>query len=180
MYSLICIDLDWEWKTLLNKKLRTFLSWCFLDKLNLSEAILWGENALAPWLLVDSFSFSFNGNDTVLLPFCFHQPLTINRVPPPVLLIFFTKIIWREAIMVDIIFHCLRLQLWHSFHFSSLQLKALGAEGMIRELIQYLQVAENLFCRNKTYLGTPIYNAVLHSLVEAKEVSTSHTHCVII
>lgn len=48
-------------------------------------------------------------------------------------------------------------------------LKALGAEGMIRELIQYLQVAENLFCRNNTYLGTPIYNAVLHSLVEAKE-----------
>lgn len=48
-------------------------------------------------------------------------------------------------------------------------LKALGAEGMTRELIQYLQVAENLFCRNNTYLGTPIYNTVLHSLVEAKE-----------
>lgn len=48
-------------------------------------------------------------------------------------------------------------------------LKALGAEGMIRELIQYLQVAENLFCRSNTYIGTPIYNTVLHSLVEAKE-----------
>ncbi|CAL8113903.1 unnamed protein product [Prunus armeniaca] len=49
------------------------------------------------------------------------------------------------------------------------QLKALGAEGMIRELIQYLDVAENIFCRNNIYLGTPIYNTVLHSLVEAKE-----------
>jgi hypothetical protein len=59
-------------------------------------------------------------------------------------------------------------------------LKALGEEGMIRELIQYLQVAENLFFRNQTYLGTPIYNAVLHSLVDAKEVSTSHPQYVII
>ncbi|BBG96358.1 hypothetical protein Prudu_005143 [Prunus dulcis] len=45
----------------------------------------------------------------------------------------------------------------------------LGAEGMIRELIQYLDVAENIFCRNNIYLATPIYNTVLHSLVEAKE-----------
>ncbi|KAI5341791.1 hypothetical protein L3X38_009666 [Prunus dulcis] len=35
--------------------------------------------------------------------------------------------------------------------------------------IQYLDVAENIFCRNNIYLGTPIYNTVLHSLVEAKE-----------
>lgn len=48
-------------------------------------------------------------------------------------------------------------------------LKALGAEGMIRELMQYLHVAENQFFRTNTYLGTPIYNTVLHSLVEAKE-----------
>ncbi|KDO43134.1 hypothetical protein CISIN_1g004279mg [Citrus sinensis] len=41
-------------------------------------------------------------------------------------------------------------------------LKALGAEGMIRELIQY-------FCDSKTPLGTPTYNTVLHSLVEAQE-----------
>ncbi|KAA8537422.1 hypothetical protein F0562_026891 [Nyssa sinensis] len=51
-------------------------------------------------------------------------------------------------------------------------LKALGAEGMIRELIQYLHVAENQFSRGNSCLGTPIYNTVLHSLVEAKE---SHT-----
>ncbi|GAV63461.1 PPR domain-containing protein/PPR_2 domain-containing protein/PPR_3 domain-containing protein [Cephalotus follicularis] len=49
-------------------------------------------------------------------------------------------------------------------------LKALGAEGMTRELIQYLRVAENLFSRNNIDLGTSIYNAVLHSLVEAREV----------
>lgn len=63
--------------------------------------------------------------------------------------------------------------LWHSFIFISLfsQLKALGAEGMTRELIHYLHVAENLFCRNHIYLGTPIYNTVLHSLVESEEVS---------
>ncbi|KAJ0086056.1 hypothetical protein Patl1_09416 [Pistacia atlantica] len=54
----------------------------------------------------------------------------------------------------------------------SLQLKALGAEGMMRELIQYLHVAESLFSQSNTYLATPIYNTVLHSLVEAKE---SHT-----
>ncbi|XVE69624.1 hypothetical protein DITRI_Ditri10aG0005100 [Diplodiscus trichospermus] len=48
-------------------------------------------------------------------------------------------------------------------------LKALGAEGMTRELLQYLHIAENLFCHTNTYLGPPIYNTVLHSLVEAEE-----------
>ncbi|KAF5955470.1 hypothetical protein HYC85_008326 [Camellia sinensis] len=49
-------------------------------------------------------------------------------------------------------------------------LKALGAEGMVRELIQYLRVAENQFSRGYSCLGTPTYNTVLHSLVEAKEI----------
>ncbi|MBA0550393.1 hypothetical protein Golob_021344 [Gossypium lobatum] len=48
-------------------------------------------------------------------------------------------------------------------------LKALGAEGMTIELLQYLHVAENLFCHTNTKLGAPIYNVVLHSLVEANE-----------
>ncbi|KAB2096437.1 hypothetical protein ES319_A01G108200v1 [Gossypium barbadense] len=48
-------------------------------------------------------------------------------------------------------------------------LKALGAEGMTIELLQYLHVAENLFCQTNTKLGAPIYNVVLHSLVEANE-----------
>lgn len=50
------------------------------------------------------------------------------------------------------------------------QLKALGTEGMIKELIQYLHAAENRFSRYDTYMITPVYNTVLHSLVEAKEV----------
>lgn len=37
---------------------------------------------------------------------------------------------------------------------------------MISGLIHYLHVAENQFTG-----GTPIYNIVLHSLIEAKEVS---------
>lgn len=63
----------------------------------------------------------------------------------------------------------------YDIQFLFFQLKALGAEGMIRELIQYLDVAENIFCRNNIYLGTPIYNTVLHSLVEAKEVGVFFT-----
>lgn len=63
----------------------------------------------------------------------------------------------------------------HFYFFIFSQLKALGAEGMMRELIHYLHVAENIFCRNSIYLGTPIYNTVLHSLVENKEVRDSNT-----
>ncbi|CAK7336289.1 unnamed protein product [Dovyalis caffra] len=48
-------------------------------------------------------------------------------------------------------------------------LKALGKEGMMRELMQYLHMAEDLFYHTNTFLGIPIYNTVLHSLVEAKE-----------
>ncbi|XP_017430151.1 pentatricopeptide repeat-containing protein At1g76280 isoform X5 [Vigna angularis] len=48
-------------------------------------------------------------------------------------------------------------------------LKALGEEGMIRALIQYLHLAENLFIYQNPSLGTHMYNTVLHYLVEAKE-----------
>ncbi|CAN1796484.1 Pentatricopeptide repeat-containing protein At1g76280 [Linum perenne] len=48
-------------------------------------------------------------------------------------------------------------------------LKALGTEGMTHELVQHLRFAEDLFSRNNTYLGSPIYNIVLHALVEAQE-----------
>ncbi|KEH40253.1 PPR containing plant-like protein [Medicago truncatula] len=50
-----------------------------------------------------------------------------------------------------------------------LQLKSLGEEGMIREMIQYLHVAENLFIYSNPSLGTDMYNIVLHYLVEAQE-----------
>lgn len=51
-------------------------------------------------------------------------------------------------------------------------MKALGAEGMIKDL---LKKAEDLFYRNNSYVGTPIYNSVLHSLVDANEVSACST-----
>lgn len=65
----------------------------------------------------------------------------------------------------------MRSKQWHgAYFFSVLQLKALGAEGMMRELIQYLRVAENQFSHGYSCLGTASYNTVLHSLVEAEEV----------
>ncbi|XP_048331693.1 pentatricopeptide repeat-containing protein At1g76280 isoform X2 [Ziziphus jujuba] len=57
----------------------------------------------------------------------------------------------------------------HSHLSMSNLLRALGAEGMITELIQYLDGAKKVFSCNDTHMGTPIYNNVLHSLVEAKE-----------
>ncbi|XP_010428682.1 PREDICTED: pentatricopeptide repeat-containing protein At1g76280-like isoform X2 [Camelina sativa] len=48
-------------------------------------------------------------------------------------------------------------------------LRALGAEGMVNEMIRHLQKAENLSVYSNTYLGTPTYNIVLHSLLEANE-----------
>ncbi|KAL1190046.1 Pentatricopeptide repeat-containing protein [Cardamine amara subsp. amara] len=48
-------------------------------------------------------------------------------------------------------------------------LRALGAEGMVNEMIRHLQKAENLSVNINMYLGTPTYNIVLHSLLEANE-----------
>lgn len=47
-------------------------------------------------------------------------------------------------------------------------LKALGTEGMVQQLLQYLHAAEQRFSHHD-FLGTDIYNTVLHSLVEAQE-----------
>lgn len=57
-----------------------------------------------------------------------------------------------------------------------MQLKALGMEGMIKELVQYLRVAENPLSSANSFLGTPIYNIVLSSLVDTGEVRASFTH----
>ncbi|XP_057515961.1 pentatricopeptide repeat-containing protein At1g76280 [Amaranthus tricolor] len=46
-------------------------------------------------------------------------------------------------------------------------LKALGSEGMVQQLLQYLHRVESKFFSH--ILDTDIFNAVLHSLVEAKE-----------
>lgn len=51
---------------------------------------------------------------------------------------------------------------------------------MIRELIQYLHVAENLFGHISTYKGTEMYNTVLHALIESNEVSTLKTGWLIV
>ncbi|CAA0807484.1 Pentatricopeptide repeat-containing protein [Striga hermonthica] len=48
-------------------------------------------------------------------------------------------------------------------------LKVLGREGMIKEMIHYLGVAENQFLQRSSHIGARSYNMVLHSLVEAKE-----------
>ncbi|XP_073220230.1 pentatricopeptide repeat-containing protein At1g76280 isoform X2 [Cicer arietinum] len=48
-------------------------------------------------------------------------------------------------------------------------MKSLGEEGMMREMIHYLHVAENLFLYSNPSLGTDMYNIVLHYLVEGQE-----------
>lgn len=48
-------------------------------------------------------------------------------------------------------------------------LKALGAEGMIRDMMHYLNTSSNHLCLVNNDLGTAMYNIVLHSLVEAKK-----------
>lgn len=53
------------------------------------------------------------------------------------------------------------------------QLQALGREKMVKELIQYVRIAEEQCVYRSTHLGIQIYNTFLHSLVEAKEVSIS-------
>lgn len=62
----------------------------------------------------------------------------------------------------------------HLLFLGCLQLKALGTEGMIKELIQSLHSAEDMFSRRRSFPNTSIYNTVLHSLVEAEEVNTSY------
>ncbi|XP_054819044.1 pentatricopeptide repeat-containing protein At1g76280 [Prosopis cineraria] len=57
----------------------------------------------------------------------------------------------------------------HSYRSLKSLLRALGEEGMIREMTQYLHVAENLFIHKDPTLGTAIYNIVLQSLVVAEE-----------
>lgn len=57
---------------------------------------------------------------------------------------------------------------------------------MVNDMIRHLQNAENFSFHSNMYLGTPTYNIVLHSLLEANEVrfivflklsSYQHTYC---
>ncbi|KAF5767185.1 putative tetratricopeptide-like helical domain superfamily [Helianthus annuus] len=61
-----------------------------------------------------------------------------------------------------------RNDIQHSYVSLRNLLRALGSEGMISGLLHYLRVAENQFTP-----GTPIYNIVLHSLIEANEDQTA-------
>ncbi|KAI3459886.1 hypothetical protein Pfo_016549 [Paulownia fortunei] len=70
-----------------------------------------------------------------------------------------------NAIEMDMMRHGIQ----HSHLSMQNLLKALGMEGMTKEMIQYLRVAENQFLSRSTHLGIHIYNTALHSLVEAKE-----------
>ncbi|XP_049932880.1 pentatricopeptide repeat-containing protein At1g76280 isoform X2 [Nymphaea colorata] len=48
-------------------------------------------------------------------------------------------------------------------------MRVLGAEGLIREMIHYLDVAEHYVTGNDASAFTAMYNTVLHELVETKE-----------
>ncbi|XP_057974952.1 pentatricopeptide repeat-containing protein At1g76280 isoform X2 [Malania oleifera] len=74
-----------------------------------------------------------------------------------------------NAIEMDMVRNCIQ----HSHLSIKNKLKALGAEGMVKEMIQLLRLMDNQFSLSNTYLGTSLYNTVLHSLVEAKESSTA-------
>ncbi|KAG6470970.1 hypothetical protein ZIOFF_072059 [Zingiber officinale] len=57
----------------------------------------------------------------------------------------------------------------HSYTSLKNLIKALGAEGMIEEMLQYLNVAENMLWQADGHQKTDMYNVVLHALVQAKE-----------
>ncbi|XP_031123104.1 pentatricopeptide repeat-containing protein At1g76280 isoform X2 [Ipomoea triloba] len=52
-------------------------------------------------------------------------------------------------------------------------LKALGTRGLVKEMIQFLQAAENPIPHYQSSLGTSLYNTVLHVLVRAKETNAA-------
>jgi len=49
------------------------------------------------------------------------------------------------------------------------QIRAYGAEGMIEEMLRYLNVAENILWDINPYQKSDLYSVVLHALVQAKE-----------
>ncbi|KAK9271255.1 hypothetical protein L1049_026845 [Liquidambar formosana] len=74
-----------------------------------------------------------------------------------------------NAIEMDMVNHGIQ----HSYLSMRNLLKALGKEGTIRDLKAL--GTENQFCCSNTYLGKPIYNTVLHTLVKAKELKAFGT-----
>lgn len=58
------------------------------------------------------------------------------------------------------------------------QIRAFGAEGMIEEMMRYLNVAENVLLTMDPYQKSDLYGIALNFLVKAKEVCVnSWLHC---
>ncbi|CAL5087874.1 unnamed protein product [Urochloa decumbens] len=60
-------------------------------------------------------------------------------------------------------------ELQHSFVSMKNIIRAFGAEGMIEEMLRYLNVAENVLWNINPYQKSDLYSVVLHALVQAKE-----------
>lgn len=63
------------------------------------------------------------------------------------------------------------LLLYYHYYFPPFQIRALGSEGMIQDMLRYLDIAENLLWQTDAHQTNDLYNIVLHALVKAKEVS---------
>ncbi|KAJ8459891.1 hypothetical protein OPV22_032817 [Ensete ventricosum] len=57
----------------------------------------------------------------------------------------------------------------HSYASMKNLIRALGAEGMIQDMLRYLDIAENLLWQTDAHQTNDLYNIVLHALVNAKE-----------
>uniref|UniRef100_A0ACD5Y9Z0 Uncharacterized protein n=1 Tax=Avena sativa TaxID=4498 RepID=A0ACD5Y9Z0_AVESA len=60
-------------------------------------------------------------------------------------------------------------EIQHSFVSMKNLIRAFGAEGMIDEMLRYLNVAENVLWNMDPYQRSDLYGIVLHALVKAKE-----------
>ncbi|KAG2644035.1 hypothetical protein PVAP13_2KG400000 [Panicum virgatum] len=60
-------------------------------------------------------------------------------------------------------------EIQHSFVSMKNLIRAFGAEGMIEEMLRYLNVAENILWDINPYQKSDLYSVVLHALVQAKE-----------
>ncbi|KAM3315946.1 hypothetical protein ACQJBY_034214 [Aegilops geniculata] len=70
-----------------------------------------------------------------------------------------------SIIEMDMLNHEIR----HSFVSMKNLIRAFGAEGMIEEMLRYLNVAENVLWNMDPYQKSDLYGIVLHALVKAKE-----------
>ncbi|XP_065025160.1 pentatricopeptide repeat-containing protein At1g76280-like isoform X3 [Musa acuminata AAA Group] len=57
----------------------------------------------------------------------------------------------------------------HSYASMKNLIRALGSEGMIQDMLRYLDIAENLLWQTDAHQTNDLYNIVLHALVKAKE-----------